>query len=558
MSSSAPDTLGKYQIIREIARSNDIVYEAYDPVMHRRVAVKELAMPPGSSERQQEDRIKRFMREAKAAGSLVHPNIVTVYEVSKEGDRHYLVMEFLDGDTLRKELEREGFLQPVEAIELIIEVLQGLKFAHSNGVVHRDVKPENIQILENESIKLTDFGIARLTFEPNLTMDGQVFGTPSYMSPEQINGKDVDPRSDIFSVGVVLFEAVSGQKPFQGDSVISITHAILNNTPQQPAQASWELWSIISKAIEKAPSMRYQSAEEMITALKGVIKNLASVGAAAIASNTPPPVLLNPSTPPNPYYLPPNKQPPPLLGTSGNVLTPYGGAIPQGVPYGQSPPTAPAPNTPYGMPSQGTPIPYGLPTQGGQAYPPGGFQAPMPVYLPARERPLFKPGCGVVTGKVLIAFLIMGALVAAILLLMQAIAESFQSDLQTYASPTNSSPAAEESPVPPVSSGSQADHYASLLAQANALVEEGARNRGQRDDLWNRATRIYVEALDQPGSTLQSSIIVAQQFIKASQQLEAEGDLQGARKALYRAQGFASDSPEMTEGIRQDLNRLGA
>ncbi|MEZ5164029.1 MAG: serine/threonine-protein kinase [Fimbriimonadaceae bacterium] len=177
MSQSPPDTLGKYQIIREIARSNDIVYEAYDAQMNRRVAVKELAMPSGSTDQQKADRIKRFMREAKAAGSLVHPNIVTVYEVSKQEERHYLAMEFLDGDTLRKLIEKDGALTAEKAINVAVEVLKGLAFAHENGVVHRDVKPENIQILENGSIKLTDFGIARLTFEPNITMDGQVFGT---------------------------------------------------------------------------------------------------------------------------------------------------------------------------------------------------------------------------------------------------------------------------------------------------------------------------------------------------------------------------------------------
>ncbi|MBS1708783.1 MAG: serine/threonine protein kinase, partial [Armatimonadetes bacterium] len=275
MASSQPNTLGKYQIIREIARSNDIVYEAYDPVMHRRVAVKELDMPGGATGQQKQDRIKRFMREARAAGSLVHPNIVTVYEVAEEGDRHYIAMEFLDGQTLRQEMEASGFLDPARASHVAQEILHGLEFAHKNGVVHRDIKPENIQILENGQIKLTDFGIARLMFEPNLTMDGQVFGTPSYMSPEQINGKDIDARSDVFSVGVILYEMVAGTKPFTGDSVMSITYAIMNREPDQPKQCPYGLWQIIHKSLDKSPVLRYDSAEDMAAALASAAKGMA-------------------------------------------------------------------------------------------------------------------------------------------------------------------------------------------------------------------------------------------------------------------------------------------
>ncbi len=204
-----PTTIGKYQVIREIARSNDIVYEAYDPLMNRRVAVKELAVPGGSTPAQREDRVKRFQREVKAAGSLAHPNIVTIYEVGEDAGRHFMAMEYLDGHTLRNEIDTRGGLGVARAIEVAIDVLCALHFAHEHGVIHRDVKPDNIQILENGTVKLTDFGIARLTFEPSITMDGQVFGTPSYMSPEQVVGREIDLRSDVFSMGVVLYEMSS-------------------------------------------------------------------------------------------------------------------------------------------------------------------------------------------------------------------------------------------------------------------------------------------------------------------------------------------------------------
>src|SRR5438477_10204346 len=136
--SNPPTTLGKYQIIREIARSNDIVYEAYDPLMNRRVALKELAVPSGSTTPQKEERLKRFLREAKAAGSLAHANIVTIYEVGEAAGRHYLVMEYLDGHTLRNELDTKGFLSQDKAVEIAESVLLALEYAHSDGVVDRD------------------------------------------------------------------------------------------------------------------------------------------------------------------------------------------------------------------------------------------------------------------------------------------------------------------------------------------------------------------------------------------------------------------------------------
>ncbi|HLO99073.1 MAG TPA: serine/threonine-protein kinase, partial [Fimbriimonas sp.] len=140
--SSPPQTLGQYQIIREIARSNDIVYEAYDPLMNRRVAIKELSMPAGSTPQQLEDRVSRFRREVHAVGSLQHPNIMTVYSFSEDAQRYFMAMEYLDGVTLRKEIDNNGFLSAERAIEIATAVLEGLSHSHSKGVVHRDIKPD--------------------------------------------------------------------------------------------------------------------------------------------------------------------------------------------------------------------------------------------------------------------------------------------------------------------------------------------------------------------------------------------------------------------------------
>jgi serine/threonine protein kinase len=246
--------LGHYRIIREIARSNDAVYEAVDTRINRRVAIKELMMPPGATDAVRQDRIARFQREARAAGSLTHPNIVTIFETEEENGRYFIVMEYLEGDNLRQKMDREGSLPPEEAVRIATQVLDGLAHAHSKGVIHRDIKPENIHILPTGLVKITDFGIARLKYEPNLTMDGQIFGTPSYMSPEQVQGGAIDERSDLFSVGIILYEMLAGYKPFQGDSVITITYNIVHTEPPSPPNIPAPLEWVIRRALRKSPA----------------------------------------------------------------------------------------------------------------------------------------------------------------------------------------------------------------------------------------------------------------------------------------------------------------
>ena len=382
--SDTTHTLGKYQIIREIARSNDIVYEAYDPLMNRRVALKELAMPGGLNNKQQEDRHNRFLREARAAGTLTHPNIVTVYEYGEDSNRNYIAMEFLDGHTLRNELDTHGFLPLERALEIAKSVLEALDYAHKNGVIHRDIKPENVQLMSDGRIKITDFGIARLTFEPNITMDGQVFGTPSYMSPEQVVGKEIDARSDLFSVGVILYEMVSGRKPFMGDSVVSITYAIMNAEPSQPQQANYAVWQVLQRALDKSPALRYASASEMVRALDDA--------AAASFSDS---MVLDPMQPANSY-------------------NPYG-ASPQFQVGNAPPPGNPYLNVPYSPQGQSYPYnPY-------QPVPPGAMPPPMsspgyppiPIYYPPPPRPpLITPEAKSAFARIFAAFLVIGTILA--------------------------------------------------------------------------------------------------------------------------------------------------
>lgn len=433
MSQSPPKTLGKYQIIREIARSNDIVYEGYDPAMNRRVALKELAVPPGSTPQQFEDRLKRFLREAKAAGSLAHPNVVTIFEVGEQDGRNFLAMEYLDGHTLRNELDTRGFLEPEAACKIALEVLSALDYAHKNGVIHRDIKPENIQLLSDGRVKLTDFGIARLTFEPNLTVDGQVFGTPSYMSPEQVVGRDIDARSDLFSVGVILYEMLSGQKPFMGDSVVTITYSILNKEPDRPKQINFALWQVLGQALDKSPALRFSSASEMASAVKNALD-------ASLAGP-----VLDPAILPNPYY-------PPVPGatqlpTSLPPLYNYGAPM-------QNPYSAQPPYPPVQLPSN-----------------------PIPVYYPPPPRkPIFTPPVKMAIARIFVAIIVLSSAFALIIVLLQTLFGNEPNDLPGATRPA---PQANRLASDSVTEGGMVG--ATLNQEASAFAERGNEMRRQAE-----------------------------------------------------------------------------
>jgi len=267
MSVSA-NKLGRYELRREIARSNDVVYEAWDPTVNRRVAIKELVMPPGVTGAAAKDRIQRFYREARAAGGLAHPNIVTIYEVGEDTGRHFIAMEYLEGPTLREMLQGGQTIPVDQAVFIAAQIADALAYAHGHGVIHRDVKPDNVHLMGGNLPKLTDFGIARIESETNITLAGQVFGTPSYMSPEQVAGGEISARTDIFSLAVMLFEMVSGRKPFMGESVVTITYNIIHETPVMPPNVPEWLAGVLRKALHKRPEDRYSGAAEMAEDLR--------------------------------------------------------------------------------------------------------------------------------------------------------------------------------------------------------------------------------------------------------------------------------------------------
>ncbi|HYX43859.1 MAG TPA: protein kinase [Acidimicrobiales bacterium] len=273
---------GRYRLVRSIARGGMAeVWEAEDEILGRRVAVKVLHAHLAADE----SFLARFRREAIAAARLAHPNVVATFDTGVDDGVAYIVMELVDGHTLRQELAEHGALTPVRAIHVATQVADALDYAHRSGVIHRDVKPANILLTEDERVKVADFGIAKAAIETledatggsvanDLTQSGAIVGTAKYLSPEQVNGEAVDGRSDVYALGVVLYEMLCGRPPFAGDTDVAVAMQHATATPLSPRQVRAgiprPLEAIVLRAMEKSPEQRYPSAAEMHSALLSV------------------------------------------------------------------------------------------------------------------------------------------------------------------------------------------------------------------------------------------------------------------------------------------------
>ncbi len=288
-------TLGRYEILAELGKgAMGVVYRANDPMLSRTVAIKTVIMSDDPQEMAEYE--ARFTQEAKAAGGLNHPNIVTIYDIGRSGNVAFMAMEFLDGGELRTMMKAGTPVPAPRAVEIAAQIAEGLAYAHQHGVVHRDVKPANIMILENGLAKITDFGIARMRSAEVKTQTGVVLGSPRYMSPEQVAGKRAEPRSDIFSLGVILYEMLTGKPAFTGEDVTSVMYQILNIVPPPPSSINpgvpAVLDFIVAKALAKASDDRYQDAAELARDLRDSAKQVAATAqATALASTVPLPKL---------------------------------------------------------------------------------------------------------------------------------------------------------------------------------------------------------------------------------------------------------------------------
>ncbi|MEW6243007.1 MAG: Stk1 family PASTA domain-containing Ser/Thr kinase [Bacillota bacterium] len=254
----------RYEILQKIGGGGmALVYKAHDDFLNRPVAVKVLRDQYAGDE----DFVERFRREAQAAASLCHPNIVNIYDVGKQDDIHYIVMEYVEGQTLKDLVRTRGAIDVLQAVQICIDICEALDHAHRRKVIHRDIKPHNILLTVDGDVKVTDFGIARAATDSTLTHTGTVIGSVHYFSPEQARGKFTGEKSDIYSLGVVLYEMLTGSVPFDGDTAFNIAMKHVHDDVRPPRdirQIPEELDAIVLKALEKDPGMRYQSAREML------------------------------------------------------------------------------------------------------------------------------------------------------------------------------------------------------------------------------------------------------------------------------------------------------
>jgi len=279
----APKKLGKYEIRRELGKgAMGVVYEGFDPTIERVVALKTIRADQLGGEDAAEI-MARFRREAQAAGRLNHPRIVSIYEYGEDAGTTFIAMEFVAGRSLRESFEQNARFSVPQIVRIMSQLLEALDYSHRQGVVHRDIKPANIMLLADGTVKVADFGIARIE-SSNLTQTGMILGTPSYMSPEQFMGQKIDGRSDLFSSGVILYQLLTGERPFTG-SPTTIMHKVLQENPLPPSQLNVQaprpFDQVVKRALEKRPEDRFQTASEFAQAIR----------AAADAHSTEPTVL---------------------------------------------------------------------------------------------------------------------------------------------------------------------------------------------------------------------------------------------------------------------------
>jgi len=282
-----PWLLGRYEIVAELGKgAMGVVYRANDPMLNRMVAIKTINTEEAGHEGMAEYEA-RFYTEAKAAGGLNHPNIIIIYDIGKSGHLVYMAMEYIQGKELREWLADGKPLPIAQAVDIAAQVAEGLAYAHQHQVVHRDIKPANIMITPEGRAKIADFGIARMRSSETRTQTGVILGSPKYIAPEQVVGKRADHRSDIFSLGVILYECITGATPFNGEGLSALMYQITNHDPAPPSSSNSQvpvmLDYIVAKVLAKGPEARYQSAADFANDLREC-KAQIDTGQAAVGS----------------------------------------------------------------------------------------------------------------------------------------------------------------------------------------------------------------------------------------------------------------------------------
>jgi serine/threonine-protein kinase len=261
-------TIGGYTITRELGQGGmGRVFQALSPE-GATVAVKTMLLAEGLSARARWETVERFQREARAARSLTHPDIVRVLDIGADQDTFFIVMEFLDGQSIRELLDASGAIQVEGAVQIIAAACEALAYAHDHGVIHRDIKPENVMVLRNGAVKLTDFGLASIVAEKSVTQTGTVMGTFSYMSPEQVAGEKLDARSDIFSLGATFYEMLTGRCPFHAETPAAVLNRILKEEPPPVPGLPAHISRTVNRCLRKRPEHRFQNARDITAGLQ--------------------------------------------------------------------------------------------------------------------------------------------------------------------------------------------------------------------------------------------------------------------------------------------------
>ena len=271
------ERIGRYKIVKELGRgAMGIVYKAFDPKIGRTVAVKTIRFGEVEEPERRAKLRERLFREARSAGVLSHPGIVTIYDVEEEQDLAYITMEFVNGPTMEMMLGSGKALTADRLLDILRQTAAALDYAHRKGIVHRDIKPGNIMVSEEGSVRITDFGIAKMTDSENLTRTGNLLGTPNYMSPEQVRGLTVDGATDQFSLAVVAYESLTGERPFPGEHLTTVVYKIVAEEPISPERINPTLGpaidEVLRKGLAKDPSERYPSCGEFVQALESACK----------------------------------------------------------------------------------------------------------------------------------------------------------------------------------------------------------------------------------------------------------------------------------------------
>ena len=274
-----PETIGRYDVTRELGRGGmGVVYLAHDPFIDRQVAIKTMLATPSDGSQNIEHHQKLFFNEARAVGKLMHPHIVSVYDAMWENEMCYMIMEYVEGSTLKEYCSEKALLPLDKVIKFIFQSAKALGYAHQSGVVHRDIKPSNIMVSSNGDIKISDFGIAQVEGFADISASGSLTGSVYYTSPEQISNELPTPQTDLFSLGVVMYELVAGKKPFKAENEYATFFKIANENPEPLGKLRQDvpesLERIVMQALEKDLAKRYQTGEQLASELSASFDNL--------------------------------------------------------------------------------------------------------------------------------------------------------------------------------------------------------------------------------------------------------------------------------------------